>query len=58
MILARVIDADAALEVKIQNARVRFSQTNSQQDWDRLRELVGQRSPEQVRRMEKERGLQ
>ena len=50
-------DPDIELEQKIALTSKRLALTGSKADWALLITLIRQRSPEQVERMEKERGL-
>lgn len=49
--------ADEALERRIVEAREKFSLFPSRLNWVALTLLIRQRSPEQVERMEREKGL-
>ena len=53
--------ADSDLEARIANAALRLCTATTpkarREAWDTLRTLHGQRSADQVRRMERERGL-
>jgi len=52
---------DAELETRIENARIAMTEAATQEarrDWyEEMRWLISQRSPEQVSRMERDRGL-
>lgn len=54
-------DPDAELESRILTAAIRCSLAKTQAEhgpaWAELKRLIGQRSPERVRQMERERGL-
>lgn len=61
MSAVRQRDLDADLERRIDHARLRFvgckTKAQRRKAWDELTRLIAQRSPEQVERMERERGL-
>lgn len=57
MKLARVPTADEAHELKIHEALADFNLNPSQLKWRLVTKLVRERSPEQVARMEKRKGL-
>lgn len=54
-------DIDAALERRIECARIAMTlstdEASKQDHWERMRRLIGERSPQQIERMERERGL-
>ena len=56
-----ILDADRELERKIQTAAVRVALARTHEEhrpaWNELVRLIRMRSPEQVRKMEQERGL-
>lgn len=56
-----LLDRDAQLEREIQTAAVRCALARTQEEhtplWREFVRLVAKRSPEQIRRMERERGL-
>lgn len=49
--------ADVALEREIRLAQEELARTQSRAAWSRLQELVKRRSPAQVERMERAKGL-
>jgi hypothetical protein len=51
-------DADRELEREIQRAQKRLLDRWDRDSWERLAELLGKRSPEQIGRMERDLGLQ
>lgn len=58
---AEIQDADAELEQAITDACTRLSMSTTQDqaytEFERIRVLIAQRSPEQVERLERSRGL-
>lgn len=58
---ARKVDSDADLERRIEQARLRYlgcrTPAQRRKVWDELTRLIAQRSPEQIERMERDRGL-
>lgn len=55
--LVRVPDPDALHEARIQEALVRYSHNPSHIAWEAVKKLVAERSPEQVKRMERQKGI-